>query len=144
MTGDLHLVGWLLLTDDAGRVLLARRAGVTYGAGLWGLPGGHVDAGESFLAAAVREAREEVGVVVAPADVRPLGVQHYTDDGLHGVDVFFTTRRWQGDPAPVSECSEVGWFALDALPADTLPWLPAVLRGMSGGTWFGEDGFDGS
>ena len=141
-TGDLHLVAWLMLTDDAGRVLFARRAGVSYGAGLWGLPGGHLDPGEWFLAAAVREAREEVGVVADPRDLRPYGVQHYADDGVRGVDVFFTTRTWQGDPAPVSECSEVGWFALDAPPDDALPWLPPLLRDLAAGTWFGEYGFD--
>jgi 8-oxo-dGTP diphosphatase len=140
-TGDeLHLVGWLLLTDATGRLLLARRDGVSHGAGLWGLPGGHLDPGESFLAAAVRETREEVGVVADPRDVRPYGVQHYSDDGTRGVSVFFTTAVWQGDPRPVAECSEVGWFPPDALPDDTLGWLPPILRRFATGTWFGESG----
>ena len=139
---DLHLVAWLMLTDDAGRVLLARRAGVSYGVGLWGLPGGHLDAGESFRAAAVREAREEVGVVADPHDLQPHGVQHYSDDGTRGVDVFFSTRAWRGDPTPVSECSEVGWFDPLALPADSLPWLQPLLLDFAAGTWFGEYGLD--
>ena len=138
---DLHLVAWLLLTDDAGRILLGRRDGVSYGAGLWGPPGGHLDPGESFLAAALREAREEVGVVADPRDVRPHGVQHYVDDGIRGLDVFFTTSVWQGEPSPVAECSAVGWFDPLHLPDDTLPWLPPVLRSFEAGRWFGEGGF---
>ena len=50
-----------LLLDPAGRVLLVRQA---YGNRLWGLPGGIVDAGETPVDAAIREAREEVGLDV--------------------------------------------------------------------------------
>jgi 8-oxo-dGTP diphosphatase len=145
VTGDgavpAHLVGWVLLQRDDGRVLLARRSGVTYGDGLWGLPGGHAERAESWAAAAVREAREEIGVGVAPADLEPLGVQRYLDGAWHGVDLLFRVRRWTGTPRPVAECSEVGWFAPDGLPVDALPWLAPTLALHLGGTWFLETGF---
>lgn len=136
---DFHLVAWLLLTDADGRILMGRREGVS-SAGLWGPPGGHLDPGESFLTAALREAREEVGVVADPRDLRPHGVQHYDENGTRGLSVFFTTTVWQGDPRPVSECSEVGWFPPGALPDDTLPWLRPLLRDFGAGAWFGELG----
>ncbi|GMA89376.1 hypothetical protein GCM10025868_46260 [Angustibacter aerolatus] len=51
-----HLCGWVVLRrPDDGRVLLARRSGVLYGEGLWGLPGGHVSRGERYVVGAVRE-----------------------------------------------------------------------------------------
>ncbi|WP_235617297.1 NUDIX domain-containing protein [Streptomyces thermolilacinus] len=47
-------------------VLLSRRAGAVYAAGLWHAPSGHVDgAEEDVVAALVRETREETGLVVA-------------------------------------------------------------------------------
>ena len=49
----------VLLTDEAGRVLLAWQAGHRTG---WSTVGGAVDPGESPAEAAVREAREEIGV----------------------------------------------------------------------------------
>lgn len=127
LTIDTHLCGWMVLRRPDGAVLLARRSAVTYGEGLWGLPGGHAERTESWAQAAVRETREEVGVVVEAADLQPLGVQRYVDGDVHGVDGFFASTRWQGEPSPVSECSEVGWFDPAALPADALPWLARSL-----------------
>ncbi|BDP40874.1 hypothetical protein DAETH_08430 [Deinococcus aetherius] len=141
-----HLVVWAVLLDPAGRVLLGRRAGVAYGEGLWGLPGGHVERGEGLAEAAAREAREEVGVGVSPASFRPLGVSRYDLGGVAGADFLFAAREWEGVPHPVLQTSEVAWFAPDALPPDTLPWLPGVLAAhLLRGTWLSEqmDGVEG-
>lgn len=122
-----HLCGWMVLRRPDGAVLLARRSGVTFGDGLWGLPGGHAERGESWAHAAARETLEEVGLAVAPSDLVPLGVQRYLDGQTHGVDAYFLATRWTGEPAPVSECSEVGWFDPAELPQDSLPWLARTL-----------------
>jgi 8-oxo-dGTP diphosphatase len=127
-TAELHLCGWMVLRRDDGAVLLARRSGVVYADGLWGLPGGHAGPTESWAAAAVRETAEEVGVAVDPADLTPLGIARYVDGPFAGVDAFFAASRWRGEPAPVSECSEVAWFDPAALPDDALPWLARSLR----------------
>lgn len=134
-----HLCAWLLLRREDDHLLLARRSGVDYADGLWGPPGGHAGIDEPWSAAAVRETAEEVGVTVDIDDLAPLGVTRYLDGDVHGVDAFFEARTWQGEPRPVSECSEVGWFAVDDLPLDVLPWLPPVLRAhLVDRTWFGE------
>ena len=66
---------------DRGRFLLVQE-GKEWARGLWGLPGGRVDPGESFLDAAHRELLEETGL-----EVRPLGmtrVMRYTSQtGAH-------------------------------------------------------------
>ncbi|MDW7709546.1 MAG: (deoxy)nucleoside triphosphate pyrophosphohydrolase [Deferrisomatales bacterium] len=54
-----------VLRDGRGRVLLARRPPGGPHGGLWELPGGKVEAGESSREAVARELREELGVVVA-------------------------------------------------------------------------------
>lgn len=134
-----HLCAWLLLRHVDGRILLGRRSGVDYADGLWGLPGGHAAVDETWADAAVRETEEEVGVRVSVSDLVPLGVTRYLDGDVHGVDAFFETTSWVGDPRAVSECSEVGWFAVDDLPPDVLPWLPPVLHAhLVEGAWLGE------
>lgn len=53
-----------VIKDHSGRLLLIKR-GHEPGKGLWSIPGGRVEAGESDAAALVREVREETGLVVA-------------------------------------------------------------------------------
>ncbi len=63
-------VAVLLLPVDYG-VLVVRRA-TPPRLGQWALPGGFIDQGESWQAAAARELREEAGIIVDPAEVRLL------------------------------------------------------------------------
>jgi 8-oxo-dGTP diphosphatase len=58
-----------LIRDDAGRVLLVRKRGTQ----AFMQPGGKLDAGEDDVAALAREISEELGCLVVPASVRPLG-----------------------------------------------------------------------
>jgi 8-oxo-dGTP diphosphatase len=134
---DFHCVAFVILRDDRQRLLLARRSGVSYGDGQWGLPGGHVEVGEALVAAAARETLEEVGVRIAVEDLAPIGVIRYADEDMTGLDVYFTATRFSGNPQPLSECDEVGWFDRDALPDDVLPWLPGALaRLLDEEAWF--------
>jgi len=52
-----------VIKDDTGRLLLIKR-GHEPGAGLWSIPGGRIEAGESDASALVREVREETGLAV--------------------------------------------------------------------------------
>jgi 8-oxo-dGTP pyrophosphatase MutT (NUDIX family) len=58
----------ILILDPAGRLLLFRfdyASGPLAGTGYWGVPGGGVEKGETFPAAAIRELREETGIAVS-------------------------------------------------------------------------------
>lgn len=99
-------------------VLLARR-GKGPGVGLWSLPGGRVEPGETVAAAAAREVMEEVGVtaqIVGLAAARDI-IVHDAEGMLtaHFV-VLAHAACWQaGEPMPGEEALEVGWFMPDAL-----------------------------
>ena len=110
---------------DGARILLQRRDDNKR----WGLPGGGVEPGESVRAAIVREVREETGLDVEP--LRLIGV--YSDpanhqivtypDGnvIHYVSTVFECAVRGGALTCCEESLELGWFAPDALPDDTLP-----------------------
>lgn len=57
-----------LVYDESGRLLLIRR-GREPGVGLWSVPGGRVEPGESLAAAVVREVFEETGLIVTAGPV---------------------------------------------------------------------------
>lgn len=79
---DRHLIDvHVLLVRDDDILLTRRRDTNPLFDGLWHLPSGKLDAGESVLDAAVREAKEEVGVHVDPADLRLVHTLHVNGSG---------------------------------------------------------------
>ncbi|GAB2999767.1 NUDIX domain-containing protein [Saccharothrix stipae] len=117
----------LFAQDDAEqwRVLLIERGHEPF-AGRWALPGGYVDPHETFAAAAVRELREETGVVFEKAELDRVGVYDTPDRDPRGrvVSVAFAAvldhmpAAVGGDDArqarwwPVAEVMSVGFGRL--------------------------------
>jgi 8-oxo-dGTP pyrophosphatase MutT (NUDIX family) len=123
LAGDRTLLfvgGRGVLRDDTGRVLLIRRTDN----GLWALPGGAMELGESIVDCAIREVREETGLRAARAAPFAIysgpGYTHtntFGDTYQHFV-VAFELSEWTGDLAPdPHEASDVRFFPPDALPA---------------------------
>ncbi|WP_136519528.1 MULTISPECIES: NUDIX domain-containing protein [Cellulomonas] len=125
----------VLLRPAAGgdEVLLQLRRGTGYMDGFWATLAGHVDPGESVHEAAVREAAEEAGVVVAPDALRPLTVLHRFQRGGPAVeqrmDTFFEVRTWSGTPEvrEPAKTEAMAWFPLAALPDPVVPHERRVL-----------------
>lgn len=122
-------------------VLLQLRTGTGYYDRHWAAgAAGHLDQGETMLEGAVREAAEELGVAIDPADLTVLTVMQRTDAAdpkpvEERLDVFFECRRWGGEPHAVeSKAAEVRWFALDALPEPIVPHERVVIERLAPGT----------
>ena len=126
--------------DGAEQVLLQLREGTGYMDGHWAAAAaGHVEAGESVLDAAVREATEELGITVDPADLVPLCAMHRTAAPHGPVDervyFFFECRRWSGEPRlqETDKSADLRWFDLAGLPEPVVPHEHQVLRGIRDG-----------
>jgi 8-oxo-dGTP diphosphatase len=131
---------YVVLRRHDGHVLLLLRKGTGWMDGHWAVPAGHVEALESVFAAALREAREEAGVTIDPADLAPLCVMHRTHPGHdpidERVDFFFTASHWSGEPRLMEpdKASALDWFALDKLPEPVVPHEQQVLDALRRGS----------
>ncbi len=131
----------LLFRDDS--LLLLRRANTGYQDGNYSVPAGHLDGGETVTAAAIREAAEEVGIRLAPDDARHALVMHRMAE-RERIDFFVATSRWSGEPAnrEPGKCDELSWHRLDALPANTVPYVRRAIEGYLSGERYVEFGWD--
>lgn len=130
---------YVVLRRD-GEVLLQLRQNTGYGDGHWAVAAaGHVEQGESVVAAAVREAREEIGVTIAESDLEPLCGMHRTQGNGKPIDeradFFFQCRRWQGTPrvAEPLKNAALEWFSIAALPEPVVPHERLVLEHLRRG-----------
>ncbi|WP_079403307.1 NUDIX domain-containing protein [Streptomyces sp. 3211] len=133
---DVHLV----LRRDGGsgpEVLLSRRAGSVYAAGMWHLPSGHLEPGEDMVEGVIREAREETGVVIAAEDVAAAVTVHHRPPRGAGsrIGVLFEVRRWSGAPRVMEpdRCDGMGWYPLDGLPDPMVAYCRAGLDAYRAG-----------
>ncbi|MFF0725614.1 NUDIX hydrolase [Streptomyces sp. NPDC004134] len=110
-----------VVTDDGGRILLQRRRDN----GLWALPGGGMDLGDSLPGCAVREVREETGLDVEVTGLvgtytDPRHVVAYSDGEVRRqFNVCFTARVVGGTLALSEESTELRFVEpgeLDELP----------------------------
>jgi 8-oxo-dGTP pyrophosphatase MutT (NUDIX family) len=116
--------------DRDGWLLLARERQ----SGLWQTIGGSVEPDESPLEAALREAREEAGVVVQIDRVRAVvggpqfRLRYPNGDLVSYVSIVFDARVVDGQPqADGEEASEVAWFSTGELSDTPLTAFTVAL-----------------
>lgn len=105
----------MIVADERGRVLLGR-----HHSGTWELPGGKVDpTHESVAAAAVRELREETGLVVDESAVDVFAMVHDVIGGINRISMGALVRLGSGVPEVTEPhlISAWRWTAPEELPA---------------------------
>jgi 8-oxo-dGTP diphosphatase len=102
-----------LLDHPGRRVVLIERANAPFG---WALPGGFVDVGETFEAAARREMREETGLVVRLTALLGCYSAPSRDPRGHTVSVVFVGEA-NGDPVGGDDAARARAFDPEAPPA---------------------------
>ena len=141
LPASVHL--FLLRAGPRGQqVLLLQRAYTGYEDGNYSVIAGHLDGGETVIAAIAREAHEEAGITVVPGDLAVVGVMHCWE-GDEYVHFFLTAATWQGTivNAEPNKCDELSWHDLDNLPANVIPYVRQALANYRRGVWFDSFGW---
>lgn len=111
-------VGVGAITLHEGRVLLVKR-GVEPSRGLWAIPGGTLELGETLKDCAAREILEETGITIKVGDcIYVFDFLERDDSGkikFHFVIVDFAGEYVAGDPKGADDADEARWFMPEEL-----------------------------
>lgn len=133
---DLHVI-----LRSGSRVLMGIRKNTGFCDGMYHLPAGHLEDGETISAGAAREAKEELGIDIQPAD---LDLVHVMQHRTGRLALFFDARRWSGEVtnAEPDKCELLAWFPDDQLPENSVPYARIALELIRNGKNTGFFGWD--
>lgn len=119
-----------LIIRHGSHVLLQKRSDmVDSWPNFWAFPGGKLDDGELFREAAIRETREEIGIIVNPADIKQeVMVAHRTITGVKTIYIG-QVEIYENSPAILESdlATDLAWFPITELPSPMIPIHQAAL-----------------
>jgi len=136
---------YLILQQD-NQILLLRRYNTGYEDGNYSLPAGHVDGNESFMQAMIREAYEEIGLVLKSEYMEVVHVQHRSSQDINNerVDVFIKAHNWEREPVnnEPHKCDDLSWFNINNLPENIVPYVRYAIKHILDNNFYSEHGWD--
>lgn len=115
-----------VITDGTGRILLVKR-GHPPGEGLWSVPGGRVEPGETDAEAVAREVREETGLAVTVGALLGSVVRGGPEVTY---DIFdYAATPSGGEPRAGDDAADVRWFSVREL--DGLAMTPGLVDALT-------------
>lgn len=126
-----------VILEKDNKIFFLRRANTGWADGFLTIPSGHVDKGERVTESAIKEAKEEAGVIIDKDDLVFVHVDYLRDEY---VNFYFKAERWEGEPR-IGEpdlASEMLWVNKDALPEDVTPQVKRMFAQIRAGSHFSE------
>lgn len=132
-----YVVIFLVLTrikENKKEILLQKRQNTGYMDEKYDMAcSGHLESNESIITALIREAKEELGIIINSEDVKLVTVVH--DYIGNYIRFFFTAHKYKGIPVikELSKCSQLTWVPIDNLPIETIPHIKSAIKNIENG-----------
>lgn len=132
---------YLILEKD-GHVLLSQRKNTGYEDRKWSLVSGHWEKGETATQALVREAKEEIGIIIKHEDLQVIYILHRHSD-RDNIDLFMKCSHWIGDISNQEphKCGGLKFFSYEDLPSNIIECIRDVLHNTKNGKIYSEYGW---
>jgi len=135
-----------VIIRDKDKIAFLLRENTPWMNGFYDLASGKVEKDESYLQAAAREVKEEMGVDVNINNLVYKLTMHRknADQDMVWADVYFEAEKWQGEPrnAEPHVHGELSWFDPRKLPDNVVPSVRAALEAIATGKTYIEYGWD--
>lgn len=146
-----YALSGVIVQDKSGRVAFILRSNTNWMNNHYGLPSGKTEKGESFVAGAIREAKEEIGITIEPEDLEHAITVHRASssidtpgESMEWVDVYFTVKKYIGEAynAEPDVHSELVWLNPNDLPENVIPSVAATMKAWASGENYLEYSYD--
>ncbi len=133
----------LIIKKDNQVLLFFRNDGFfNYDGGWWVLPAGHIEQGETARDAAIREAKEELDIDIAPDDIKCVHVTSNLASRTESFDFYFEVTKYTGTirNCESGKCVEMRYFTLDEVKTlkNVISPTRISLAGLSRGEIYSE------
>ncbi len=108
----------IIIQNSKGEILIGKRKGSH--APYYSIPGGHLENGETFETAAIKEVFEETGLRIKNPRVISVtnNLRTYREEQKHYVSINLFVNAYEGEPEvkEKNKCEHWGWYAISDLP----------------------------
>lgn len=133
----------LLLINSQQEVLLLRRINTPFSCGSYALPGGKIEQGESALDAALREARNSLGLVLQKSDLHFAHCMYRKCNEPEFFTAVFAVDATKLSPVNTEpeRHDDMQWFAFAQLPEKHIPAHGQAIEMVANGVYYSEHGW---
>ena len=113
-----------------------------YDGGWWVLPAGHIEQGETARDAAIREAKEELDIDIAPEDIKLVHITSNLASRTESFDFYFEVTKYTGTICNCEgdKCADMQYFTLDEIATlkNVISPTRISLAGVARGDMYSE------
>lgn len=125
------------------KICMIRREGTGWMDGYYSVAAGGLEQNETLSAAAAREAKEEIGVIITEQNLKLRHSMHVRTEDRSWIGHYFVCENWQGAPyiAEPEKHGDLRWVNITELPDKTIPYVRQAVGQIAEGIIYSEHGW---